>query len=68
MEKRSFFIEIVSDDELWGKAMGVDSYSHTCKINGMKRVYYHDVSEHSLYKKLISVFGTFGDIPKIISL
>jgi hypothetical protein len=63
--KKSFFIEIVSAEEIWNKAMSVDSYSHTCKNNGMKRVYYHDISEHSLYKKLISAFGTFGVIPKI---
>lgn len=63
--KKSFYIEIISDDNLWVKVMGVDSYSHTCKVNGMKRVYFHDVSEHSLYKKLIPVFETFESIPKI---
>ena len=66
--KNSFYIEIVSDDKLWGKVMEVDSYSHTCKVNGLKRVYYHDVSEHSLYKKLIPVFGTFESIPKIVAI
>jgi len=63
--KKTFCIEIVSDFDLWYSAMSIDSYSHTCKINGRKRIYFYDTSEHSLYKKLINVFGVFGDIPQI---
>lgn len=64
--KRSFSIEICSDSELWERIMTVDSYSHTCKIGGgFIRMYFHDTSEHSLYKKLIPIFGIFENVPNI---
>ena len=63
--KKIFCIEIVSDFDLWDSVMSIDSYTYASKINGRKRIYFYDTSEHSLYKKLINVFGVFGDIPQI---
>jgi len=63
--KKAFYIEIPSNYDLWCKLIEVSSYSHTCKMDGNKKVFFYDVSEHNLYKKLIPIFGTFGNIPKI---
>lgn len=66
--KKSFCIEIVSDFDLWYNTMGIDSYSHTCKVNGKKRMYFYDTSKHDIYKKLINIFGVFGEIPQIVEV
>ena len=63
--KKTFYIEI-KDYELEYECIGINSYSHTCKINGYRRIYFHDTSKHVLYKKLCKInFSIFDPIPEI---